>query len=92
LEPMGSDLSICCFQYRPASGGDRCSVNDLNRRILETLVRDGRIFMSPTRLDGSDCLRVCIVNFRTRRADIDMLVDEVVRVGDLLTHASDSND
>ncbi len=92
LAPMGSDLSICCFQYRPVGGGDRCSVNDLNRRILDTLVRGGRVFMSPTTLDGDDCLRVCIVNFRTRREDIDILVDEVVRVGDLLAHTNGSNE
>ena len=39
--------------------------------------------MSPTELDGRYALRACIVNFRTQPADIDFLVDEVLRLGAL---------
>ena len=56
-------------------------VNQANRTILETLVHEGHLYMSPTELDGRYALRACIVNFRTRPADIDFLVDEVLRVG-----------
>ncbi len=37
--------------------------------------------MSPTTLEGRYALRVCIINFRTQREDIDFLVDEVLRIG-----------
>ncbi len=53
----------------------------MNRTILETVVREGRCYMSPTTLDGRYALRACIVNFRTRRSDIDVLLDEVLRIG-----------
>ena len=41
----------------------------------------GEIALSPTTLDGRYSLRVCIVNFRTRRADIDWLVERVLAFG-----------
>ena len=36
---------------------------------------------SSTVLDGRYCIRVAITNHRTRRPDIDRLVDEVLRLG-----------
>jgi glutamate/tyrosine decarboxylase-like PLP-dependent enzyme len=81
LEALGSDLSICCFRYRPEGEEDDTGLNDLNRRILARLVAEGRLYMSPTTLEGRFSLRVCIVNFRTRPSDIDLLVEEVLRIG-----------
>ena len=81
LELLGSELSISCFRYVPEGGGDRKTLNDLNRTILETLLAEGRIYMSPTTLDGHYALRICIVNFRTTAEDIDFLIDEVLRLG-----------
>ncbi len=63
----------------PEGWSDPEALNRLNRRILETLVAEGRVYMSPTTLDGRYSLRVAIVNFRTQPRDIDFLVDEVLR-------------
>lgn len=82
LELLGSDLSITCFRYLPHGGSDGEAVDDLNRRILETLVAEGRFFMSPTTLEGRYALRVCIVSFRTTERDVDQLIDEIARIGD----------
>ena len=81
LELLGSELSISCFRYVSAGQPDSESLNALNRHILETLVAEGRIYMSPTTLDGKYSLRVCIVNFRTAEEDIDFLIEEVLRLG-----------
>ncbi|MEZ4416435.1 MAG: pyridoxal-dependent decarboxylase [Gemmatimonadota bacterium] len=78
LQPLGSELSISCFRFLPPS---EKSSDDVNRHIAETLVREGRCYLSPTRLDGVFALRACIVNFRTTRADIDLLLDEILRIG-----------
>ncbi len=85
LEPLGSELSISCFRYLPEDSSDDDAVNALNRRILETIVAEGRCYMSPTTLDGRYALRACIVNFRTTEADVDLLVDEVLRLGGQLS-------
>jgi hypothetical protein len=39
---------------------------------------------SYTTLNGRYCLRAAIANHRTRRADLDILVEEVVRQGQAL--------
>ena len=85
LEPLGSELSIACFRYTPHETTTLERVNAINREILETLVREGRCYMSPTELEGRYVLRVCIVNFRTTQSDVDFLVDEVLRVGALIS-------
>jgi glutamate/tyrosine decarboxylase-like PLP-dependent enzyme len=81
LEPLGSELSIACFRHLPDDPDDRTASDALNRRIAATLVREGRCYLSPTILDGMVALRACIVNFRTTREDIDILLDEVLRIG-----------
>ncbi len=81
LEALGSDLSISCFRFLPDREASEETLNALNRFILETLVQEGRLFMSPTTLDGRYSLRICIVNFRTTREDIDFLLNEILRLG-----------
>lgn len=81
LEALGSELSISCFRYLPDGERSEDQLNRLNQRILETIVREGRCYLSPTTLDDKYALRVCIVNFRTQVEDVDLLVDEVLRIG-----------
>lgn len=80
LERLASGLSISCFRYR-AEGADPESLDRINARIQARLMATGGIALSPTKLDGRYSLRVCIVNFRTRRADIDWLVERVLAFG-----------
>jgi glutamate/tyrosine decarboxylase-like PLP-dependent enzyme len=87
LERLASGLSICCFRYRPAGPshpGARLQgeeIDRINAQIQARLVATGEIALSPTTLDGRYSLRICIVNFRTRRADIDWLVDHALAFG-----------
>ncbi len=83
LEGLGSELSISCFRYLPSAPSPPERIEHVNRTIVETLIREGRCYLSPTSLDGRYALRVCIVSFRTRREDVDFLVDEVLRIGAL---------
>ena len=53
--------------------------------IIETIIAEGRCYLSPTELDGRYALRVCIVNFRTGKEDVDFLVDEIIRIGSSIT-------
>lgn len=78
-------LSIANFRYRPA--GLSLSDEDLdrvNRRIANRLLGGGSFFLAPTILKGRAALRVCIVNFRTTRDDLILLLDEAARLGDEL--------
>ncbi len=87
LESLGSQLSICCFRFVPTGWTDADRINRINEQLIDQIVTEGHIFMSPTTLDGRFSLRVCIVNFRTQESDIDFLVNEVLRVGNGLANA-----
>ena len=69
------DLSIVTFRYRPRSG----RADEFNRRLLEAVHRDGKVFITSTRLDGAYTLRLAVLNFRTHLERIDYLLDFLKR-------------
>jgi glutamate/tyrosine decarboxylase-like PLP-dependent enzyme len=76
-------LSVVCFQYRPsdiARPADQDELDRLNGRILDALERDGRVFLSGTKIHGRTALRACSVNHRLRRSDVDFLLDVIREV------------
>ncbi|MDH3495510.1 MAG: pyridoxal-dependent decarboxylase [Gemmatimonadota bacterium] len=78
LELVGpSDLSIVCFRYVPA----REDAQRLNRRLVDRIQKDGRLFVSGTTVNGTACLRAAILNFRTTAADAKLAVDAVAELG-----------
>jgi glutamate/tyrosine decarboxylase-like PLP-dependent enzyme len=81
LEALGSELSIACFRYVPEGDCTAEQIDAVNRRIIDTIVGEGSSYMSPTTLDGRYSLRVCIVNFRTTEHDMDLLLDDIIRIG-----------
>lgn len=80
LQWLAADLSICCFRYF-REGADEAQLERINQVIQRQLQATGSIVLSPTRLSGRYSLRVCIVNFRTRRHDMDWLVQHVLEFG-----------
>lgn len=75
------ELSIACFRYR---GCDQSpdGLNDLNERILRRLVRETDFVPSSTVVAGSYAIRPCYINRRSTIADVDGMVEAVVRIGD----------
>lgn len=71
-------LNIVCFRYRPHGSEDGAALNDLNRRIGEAALADGRVFFGATSYGGRTAFRPALVNWRTREADVE-LVPQVVR-------------
>jgi glutamate/tyrosine decarboxylase-like PLP-dependent enzyme len=78
MAPIG--LDIVCFRFRPG-GFDPERLDQLNRDILAELHEQGIAAPSYTTLNGRYCLRVAIANHRSRTADFDLLVREVLRIG-----------
>lgn len=64
------DLSIVTFRYRPATG----DANTFNRKLLDAVHEDGRVFITSTQVDGQFTLRLAVLNFRTHRKTIDYLL------------------
>jgi hypothetical protein len=53
----------------------------LNRAIIEGMRADGRAVLSGTILGKKFVLRACIMNYRTRKQDITMIMDVIRDVG-----------
>ncbi|HEX2026013.1 MAG TPA: aspartate aminotransferase family protein [Actinomycetota bacterium] len=78
-------LNIVCFRYRPPGVRDVEDLNDLNRRIGDEVLRDGRVYVGTTLYDGKVAFRPAIVNWRTRNEDVDLLVEVIRELGSRLT-------
>ncbi len=72
------ELSAVCFRYRGTGGLPEEELNRLNLALLKRVVARGRIYLSNASLRGKFCLRACIVNHRTKDADIDSVISEVL--------------
>lgn len=67
-------LNVVCFRPKRDRSGK------LSARITAALHAEGRVAPSLTRIDGVPAIRACIVNHRTTRADVDALVEAVLRL------------
>jgi aromatic-L-amino-acid/L-tryptophan decarboxylase len=65
------DLSIVTFRYLPRSGDP----DAFNRRLIDAVQRDGRIFISSTMIDGRFTLRLAILSLRTHQTTVDLAID-----------------
>jgi len=82
LDAHSCNLSIATFRYRPRRTDlTDAYLNELNEALLLRLQAGGEIYVSNAVIDERVLLRACIVNFRTQAADIDAVIDCVVRVG-----------
>ncbi|MGH3716284.1 MAG: pyridoxal phosphate-dependent decarboxylase family protein [Micromonosporaceae bacterium] len=72
------ELSIFCFRYRPP-GGASVDLDALNERIMMALQRGGSSYLSNATIHGRFALRGCVLNYRTTRADMEIMLDDVRR-------------
>ncbi|MEA2552050.1 MAG: aromatic-L-amino-acid/L-tryptophan decarboxylase [Fimbriimonadaceae bacterium] len=73
-------LNILCFRF-VASGLSLEEQNTVNQEILYRLQERGIAVPSSTVLDGRFCIRAALVNHRTKREDLHILVDGVIALG-----------
>jgi tetratricopeptide (TPR) repeat protein/glutathione synthase/RimK-type ligase-like ATP-grasp enzyme len=69
------ELNVVCFRYR---AGD---AQRINPRIVIELQESGVVAPSTTILDGRLAIRAALVNHRTGRREIDLLVEKTVALG-----------
>jgi aromatic-L-amino-acid decarboxylase len=67
LEP---ELSVVTYRWPREKGG----TDEFNKQILESVVADGRVFISSTVLDGKYTLRLACLAFRTHLKTVDTLL------------------
>jgi glutamate/tyrosine decarboxylase-like PLP-dependent enzyme len=79
-------LNVVCFRYRPLSVPED-ELDGLNQRLAEAVLDDGRVYFGTTVYDGKVAFRPAIVNWRTDRVDVDLIVPTILELGAALTPA-----
>lgn len=73
-------INIVCFRYDPG-GLSEVALKCLNSEIMVQMQETGIAAVSDTTVRGLHCLRAAINNHRTTTSDLDILVEEVARIG-----------
>ena len=76
-EYLSLTSSVLLVPRRPGLRAGEDNVVEILLRVQES----GLAVPTDTTLAGRHSLRVAIANHRTRRADLDLLIDEVLRLG-----------
>ena len=77
------ELNVVCFRYRP-DGVAENDLDDLNTRLGEAVLTDGRVYFGTTVYGGRVAFRPAIVNWRTSEADVDLVVPTAIALGERL--------
>ena len=71
-------LSVVCFRYVGEKKASDEELDRLNAAILKRVIARGKVYISNATIHGRFALRACFVNHRTRREDVQAIVDEVL--------------
>jgi len=69
------DLSVSYFWYEQK----KIDSNLFNQKLMDLIHEDGRIFLSSTKLNGQQVIRMAILSFRTKKHTIDTCVEMIER-------------
>jgi glutamate/tyrosine decarboxylase-like PLP-dependent enzyme len=76
-------LNVVCFRYRPPEVAE-ADLDDLNERIADAVLTDGRIYVGTTSWAGKVAFRPAFVNWRTTSADVDLILETLRDLGSRL--------
>ena len=69
------ELSIFCFRHMPKNfTGD---LDAYNERLLVAVQRAGSTYLSNAKVQGKFALRGCVLNYRTTKADMERVLEDV---------------
>lgn len=66
-------INVVCFRYRP-DGVAESELDQLNRRLGQAVLEDGRVYFGTTVYAGKVAFRPAISNWRTGEADVDLIL------------------
>ena len=75
-----SHLAIACFKYKGGLESEE-EIDQLNRRLIPGLEKDGRVFITGTKLNGEFVIRACLINHRMHKGTVDYLLNVIREVG-----------
>lgn len=65
------DLSVVTYRFLPPRG----DADEFNRKLIQRIVKDGRVFISSTLLHGKFTLRFACLSFRTHLDTVELLLE-----------------
>lgn len=68
------ELSILFFRYHPENE----EINEFNKKLVDAIHEDGRIFLSSTHLNNQVFLRLAVLGFRTHLDEIDFILSVLI--------------
>ena len=71
LEPP--EINVVCFRHAPKNSLP-ADLDELNRRLGQLVLDDGRVYFGTTVYAGKVAFRPAISNWRTREADVDLVL------------------
>lgn len=77
------ELTVIAFRYRPKKG----DVEEFNRKLLATIVKSKRLFLSSTLLHGKFVIRICVLSFRTHQAEMEEAFEIIKKAAHKLDEA-----
>ncbi len=72
-----SHLAVACFRYTNRLT-DETAIDDINRKLIPALERDGRVFITGTTINDQFVIRACLINHRMNEGTVDYLI-KVIR-------------
>ena len=79
-----AQMAIVTFRY-VFPGLSEQRIDDINERIVNSIIDDGFAMISSTILKGHRVLRMCTMNPRTTEEDIEKTIELIKRCGDRLS-------
>jgi hypothetical protein len=61
-----------------------------NRRLLEAVLRDGRMILAGTMIDRKFTLRGCVANFRSTLEDARTCIETILELAEALDRVNDA--
>jgi glutamate/tyrosine decarboxylase-like PLP-dependent enzyme len=71
-------MSAICIRYQPGDV-DEEQLDQIHREVARRIEKGGRFWISTTVLKGQSYFRINPVNFRTRAAHMEALLEEIRR-------------
>lgn len=74
------DLSVCIYRFVPEKG----SADEFNKKLVEAVKADGRVFLSSTKINDDYWLRIAVLSFRSHLRTINLALNVLKENRDLL--------
>ncbi|KAA3636530.1 MAG: aminotransferase class I/II-fold pyridoxal phosphate-dependent enzyme [Bacteroidetes bacterium] len=71
-----SDLAIACFRYTGNLQSEQ-DIDSINKALIPALEKDGRVFITGTKLRDEFVIRACLINHRKTRESTDFLLNTI---------------